>query len=431
MMSSIRALFRSSSFVPQEYKSNFLHLYFDTGWYGILNGSILTFIAVYAAHLGANSLQIGLITSVPAIINLAFTIPAGAWLEKQHLGGAVFKSSVITRIFYLLFIPLPWLFAPDVEIWILILITLVMSIPGVALAIGFNAFFAEAVPLKYRGHVAGIRNAVFAVTTTLTTLLCGWMLEEIRFPLNYQILFGIGLFGSLFSSVHLRFIKSIEPSKPELIAARSVEEERRITRIRMRGDVRARIKKLIQSFHFDLLSGRFFRVMFLIFLFHLFQYLPAPIFPIQMVNVLNFSDQWISVGMAVFYLAMFLGSTQLSQITSKIGNQAALGLGAGLMGAYPLLLLASKEALYFIAGSFIGGLAWSLAGGTIINYLLERVPAEDRPAHFAWYNIFLNSAILIGSTLGGPISDQIGLPQSLLLFGVGRILAGLLIIWKG
>lgn len=417
--------------MPDEYRNNFKHLYFDIGWFGILNGSILTFLTVYATRLGASSFQIGLLASVPAIMNLIFTIPAGAWLEKQPIDRAVISTAVITRLFYLLFIPLPWIFAPQAEVWVLILITLVMSIPGSALSIGFNSFFAEAVPLRFRAHVAGIRNAVFAVVTTAATLLCGWMLDVLPFPVNYQLLFGIGLVGSLMSSYHLRFIKIIEPAKPFLLEARTIEEENQITRIRMLGDVRTRLKKLAKPFRFNLLSGRFFRVMFLVFLFHLFQYLPAPLFPIQMVNVLGFTDQWISIGMAVFYIAMFMGSTQLSKIAAKLGNKNTLGLGVALLGVYPLLLLVSADPWLFMVGSFAGGIAWSLAGGAIFNYLLDCVPAEDRPAHFAWYNIFLNAAILLGSTLAGPVSDGIGLMPALLIFGIGRILVGIFILWKG
>jgi len=426
-----KRIFRSQSAVPLEYRSNFKHLYYDIGWFGILNGSILTFINVYATRLGASSFQIGMLTSVPAIMNLIFTIPAGAWLEKQPIKKAVISTSILTRIFYLLFIPLPWIFAPEIEVWMLILITLLMSIPGSALAIGFNSLFAESVPLRFRAHVAGIRNAVFAVATTITTLLCGWMLESVSFPVNYQILFAVGLVGSLMSAFHLRYIKPIEPARPFLLEAKTVEEEKRITRIGMLGDVKTRLKKLGKLFKFNLLSSRFFTVMFLVFLFHLFQYLPAPLFPIQMVNVLGFTDQWISIGMAVFYIAMFLGSLQLSRVSGKIGNKNTLGLGVAMLGSYPLLLLLSANPIFFMLGSFAGGIAWSFAGGAIFNYLLDCVPAEDRPAHFAWYNIFLNAAILLGSTLAGPISDGIGLTTALLIFGFGRILAGIFILWKG
>jgi hypothetical protein len=47
--------------VPIEYRNNFFHLYFDFGWVGVLTGSLLAFLSIYATRLGANGTQIGLI----------------------------------------------------------------------------------------------------------------------------------------------------------------------------------------------------------------------------------------------------------------------------------------------------------------------------------------------------------------------------------
>ena len=88
--------------VPDEYRSNFHHLYLDIAWYGLLSGSAMAFVAVYAARLGATPLQIGLLTAGPAVVNLVFALPVGRWLEHQPMGRAVFWTSVLHRAFYLL-----------------------------------------------------------------------------------------------------------------------------------------------------------------------------------------------------------------------------------------------------------------------------------------------------------------------------------------
>jgi len=51
-------LFRQSN-IPREYRANFLHLYLDIGWFGIVSGSAINFLNIYAARLGASALQIG------------------------------------------------------------------------------------------------------------------------------------------------------------------------------------------------------------------------------------------------------------------------------------------------------------------------------------------------------------------------------------
>ncbi|MCB0222405.1 MAG: MFS transporter, partial [Anaerolineae bacterium] len=205
--------FRSARAVPRQYHTNFHHLYLDIAWFGLLNGSAIAFVAVYAARLGATPLQLGLITAGPAMVNLAFTLPAGRWLEGRALGKAVFWTSVFNRMFYLLWAFLPIFLLPQGQIWMLIGLTLLMSIPGTALAVGFNALFAEAVPLEWRGHVAGIRNALLAVSLILTSLLCGLILNYLPFPLGYQVVFALGFLGAALSSFHLWFVRPLPGSK--------------------------------------------------------------------------------------------------------------------------------------------------------------------------------------------------------------------------
>ena len=43
--------------VPNEYRANFIHLYLDVFWYGVLNGSTLSFLTIFATRQGANGMQ--------------------------------------------------------------------------------------------------------------------------------------------------------------------------------------------------------------------------------------------------------------------------------------------------------------------------------------------------------------------------------------
>lgn len=157
--------------IPAEYRSNFLHLYMDIGWFGILSGSSVNFLSVYATRLGATGFQIGLLSSMAAAISLMLAIPAGRWLESQNITKAVFRTSVWSRLGYLLWVPLPWLFNEQGQVWALILIALLMAVPITPLSVGFNALFAAAVPPQWRAHVAAMRNVAYAITFMLSSLV--------------------------------------------------------------------------------------------------------------------------------------------------------------------------------------------------------------------------------------------------------------------
>ena len=120
-----RRFFYSPSSIPSKYKRNFFLLYCDVGFWGILNGSILTFLSIYAARLGATGAQIGLIGAIPAMVTLALAIPSGRWLEQRPINRAVVWTSIASRFFYLLLVPLPFFLPEHLQIWAIIIITLV------------------------------------------------------------------------------------------------------------------------------------------------------------------------------------------------------------------------------------------------------------------------------------------------------------------
>ena len=159
---------------PPELQRRFHHLYGDIAWYGLLAGTTIAFLGVYAARLGATALQIGLLTAGPALVNLVFTLPIGRWLQVRPIGRSVFGSAVAFRLLYLVYALLPLTLPPDAQLQALIWATFLFTIPGVALAIGFNALFAQAVPPEWRGVVAGRRNALLSVTYIVASLLSGY-----------------------------------------------------------------------------------------------------------------------------------------------------------------------------------------------------------------------------------------------------------------
>ena len=101
------------------------------------------------------------------------------------------------------------------------------------------------------------------------------------------------------------------------------------------------------------------------------------------------------------------------------------------MGFYPGLLSLSQGLELFLVASFVGGFSWALAGGALNNYILDKVPPDERPAHLALYNLALNAAILIASLGSPPLAGIVGIPGALALSGLLRVLAALFILRWG
>ena len=424
-------LFRQSA-VPAEYRSNFLHLYLDIGWFGVLSGSAINFLSIYATRIGATGSQIGLIGAMSAIVTLLLAIPAGRWLRTQDTGRAIFWTSVLYRLGYIPLIFLPWLFKAQGQIWAIIVITFLMAIPLTPMGIGFNALFAEAVPNEYRAHVAGIRNVVLSIAFVATSLISGYILNSLAFPAGYQIVFGIGFFGAAMSSLHLFFVKPFKTDTPppRFDHAPSLGTSQRGLS-QSQPDPIKRTDSPLSTLRLDIWRTPFRNVLLGLFAYHLAQYLALPIFPLYNVRVLELNDNHIGIGTALFYLTVLFGSTQLSRMVRWLGHKKVTGLGVAGMALYPFLLALSHQVWHFYFVSLLGGFIWAMAGGAFANYMLEHIPPDDRPSHLAWYTIILNTAVLIGS-LGGPIiADQMGLSGALILFALLRLLSGLAILKWG
>ncbi|NWF65128.1 MAG: MFS transporter [Chloroflexi bacterium] len=407
--------------IPEQYRSNFIHLYLDIAWFGVLSGTAVNFLNVYAARLGASGFQIGMLNAVGAVVNLFLAIPAGHWVSKRHTGKAVFWSSVLFRLGYFLWIPLPWIFNQAEQIWALIIITFLMSIPLTPLGVGFNALFAEAVPERYRARVAATRNITFAIAYVLSSLLAGFLLESIPFPGGYQIIFLIGALGAAISSYHLWHVKPLldEPRAPQLAPTPASTPQRDSP------------SKSASALRLDIWKTPFRAILAGLLFFHFTQYIAVPLYPIAFVRQLHLNDTQIGNGTAFYYLSAMLASTQLSKIVGRFGNKRVTGFGVLGMALYPLMLAIAENVFHFYALSFLNGAIFAMVNGASANYMLERIPPDDRPSHLAWYTIVLNFAILSSSLLGPLAADQAGLTAALIAFGILRALAGLFLLKWG
>jgi MFS family permease len=420
---SIRRFFNNPA-IPSEYRLNFVHLYFDIAWFGILSGSAINFLTVYAARLGASGFQIGLLSAMPAVVSLFMSIPAGNWLQKRPVGKAVFWAAVLSRLGYFLWIPLPWLFGNQGQIWALAIITLVMGIPMCALSVGFNALFAASVPTEWRASVVGIRNVIQSLTFIISSIGTGYILNHLRFPAGYQVVFGIGFLSAAMSTFHLLFIRPHLEPIPAVISDPVYTPNSSFKLKKMRFDWR-------RKFRLDIWGTSYRKIMLVFLGFHSAQYLALPLFTLYSVNVLHLTDANIGTGTALFYLTVLLGSTQFSRLENHLGHHKLTGWGVVGMSIYPIAMGLSHNALHYYLLSILGGFAWALVAGAYANYLLERIPEDDRPAHLAWYNIILNAAVLFGSLAGPFLAGYIGLSLGLIVFGLLRLLAGVAILKWG
>jgi MFS family permease len=418
--------------IPQrtpEQQRNFRNLYWDIFWIGVLVGTTLSFQGVYAARLGASGFQVGLIGAGPALVGLLYTLPAGLWVEGRPLIRTAFFAAFWMRLGYLLLFLLPWVLGEQAQVWGLIALTLLVTLPATLLNISFNALFANIVPPEWRGEVVAKRNALMAVSITLSTLVSGQILDRVAFPLNYQLVFLLGGIGAMISTVYVGKLFSASEVAPlshhwrELLPAPAQRGLRPAVGwlAALLFPPRPAGKALVRL---DLLRGPFGLFMAAFLFFYTFQFFPNPLYPLFYVNELNLSDSAISLGTALFNAVMTVFSLAwVSKMAYRFGHRRLL-IGSTLMSSlYALLMALSDGPAWFWLASLSTGGVWAVMNVSILNRLMERVPEDDRPAHMALYNLAINIGILAGSLLGPLAGDWLGLRPAMWLTVVMQVLS--------
>lgn len=395
----------------------------------------MAFLAVFAARIGANNWEIGLLTAGPALINLVLSVPAAHWLQGRSYFRETYRAAAWHRLGYVVLLGLPWIGTAKLEVAALIGLIFGMAIPGVVLAIAFNAMYAEAVPPAARTKVINRRNAILAVSTSTTALLCGQILSRTMFPANYQIVFGLGAAGALLSSWSLgKVLPSEETHRAGGRLARDFARPgllRFVDTIRLPVGLRFTARR--PPALYELLNrrvrspmGRFMEVYFL---FYAAQYITIPLFPIYFVRVLEMNDAQISLGNALFYSTMLGASVVMGRLGTRFTHHHTLVVGALLYACYPAVNGLARDVRMYLVASLLGGIAWAVANSGLVNRLMERVPENQRSELMAVHNLVLNLGILTGAIMGPVLAEMIGLRETLWL-GAGLRLGVGFLMWR-
>lgn len=406
---AFRRFFGFDAPVPPEHRKNFNHLYWDVAFWGLLNGSVINFLGVYCSRIGATAFQMGMLTAIPALMNLIITMPAMLMLRGVPVMKIVPRAALITRAFYLLLVPLPILLPPETQTWVILGIILLQSISGTVAGMIGNAFLAESIPVEWRGQVVGTRTALVSIATMLTSIVVGQILNTMSLSNGYLVVFAIGFVGSIASVYHLFQVKAVAP--PEPLPVNNTTSD---------GKVR-----------FSLLKGPFGRMLLMMFLLNIAIFIPQPIFPLYQVNVLQLSDQTISLAASLFSLILFISSAQSGALARRIGFRRMTGVGMLIAAVSTAMFTFSFNPWIYFGTQLVGGVGWALYSSGAVNYLLESIPPDDRPPHLAWYNLAINAAVLICGLASQQLVGSFGLFGGMVLAIVVRFLAGLAVLKFG
>lgn len=386
---------------------NAWYLVLEMFWASIL-GSVASFNAAFAIRLGADNFQVGLLTSIPAMIAVLVSIPAGQFLQKQTRRTPwVFGSLMIHRAGYMLVALAPWVKLPGVEPGLLVVLILVINtLPAHFFNVGWIPLLADIVPEQRRAAVFAARNITNQATVSLVVFLCGQWLSHVAFPINYQALYFFGFLTSMVSMILLFKLQVPDSHLPEIP---KVEQPRRHT-----------LADLAQSGR-AALSGEpaFLRITVNTLLHGVGIWMAAPLYTLYFVRALDASDAWLGLNGTLASLGTIAGYSFWRWRMTGWGEPVTLKRTIVLAGLYAVLVGLTPSLPIILLFGVLNGLIVPGLNLSHFNTLLKTMRPDARPRYTSIYMTIMNTGAFICPLISVALANQIGLAP--MLVGAGLL----------
>ncbi|MCG2767331.1 MAG: MFS transporter [Anaerolineae bacterium] len=387
---------------------NALYLYATTAMMGLEQAGIMTYMPVFLARLDASAEQIGLLTSIPAIVSMIVLIPAGLLAERipnqVQLRG---HSGFLMRSSFLLMSIAPWVFAasaiPSVAI-------VLWSLRALGFAVANSAWMTvmtDAIPARQRPRLNSIRWAMLSVVSAVLAAVFGGMLDVIVFPLNYQVLFLISFAGAL---LNLYFFSRIQV--PPL-------------QTKPKGEWHiGNLGQGIRSYLSSITECReFVRFLLATTAFRIAVNMSIPLFSLYWVNELQATDSWIGLRSTAGYTALVIGYLTWGRIAGRIKHRRVLLISVLLYGLYPISTALIPSTPWLLPVAVIWGVALSGVDMGLFDLMLAAAPKDKMPRLSSVLNLVSNAAAFIGPMLGVMLSNATSVRTALLVIGAIQLLS--------
>jgi MFS family permease len=393
-------------------EQNVRRLYIEVFW-GQAHGVVAQFHAPYALRLGATNAEIGLLSSLPSLLALAFGMPAGYLFSRCRNPQAWLGATIFIHRFSLLlaaFIPWLSLGQPGAAlVWLIVL----FSVPGTFFSVGWNPMLAEVIPEMNRAHVFAVRNTLAAIALTGGLYLAGRWLAARPFPINYQIMYIVAFAGSVVSSLYIALVK---PSSLTIPPA---------TRLRL-----SPAALWAQALAATQKQPDFARITLNTFAHSVGLWLIGPVYVLYYVRTLGATDSWIALNLLLANLSPVVGYYVWQRAIARWGENRVLKWTISIVGFYPMLVGLTPSLTLILAWTALNGLIVPGLNLSHFNMLLKVSPPAEKANYLAAYVVIMNAGAFVMPLVGVYLAEQFGFAMLLVAGGALSLLGSSLFRWR-
>jgi MFS family permease len=398
----------------------------QNGWYLVLEifwasifGTAISFNAALAIRLGATNTQVSWLSSGSALMALLIVPLAGRFMQGRAkrrpwllLSLFLYRGSMLL----LIFIPMlrQTLVAPGL---LVILVVLAAAVPVQLFNVGFNPFLSEAIAVEDRATVFAARNVLAGVAGTAFSVIFGWLLVTLPFPLNYQVMLSTGLVFALLSQYYLARVR-VEEAEPAPAAPGPAAP---------RPGLRPRWTGFVDGLR---AAPEFVQFSVNTFLHAFGMWMAGPLYTLYLLRELHLGENWLGVMAALGSVVSIVGYMLWRRIMQRWGEPKTLKVTMLLLGTYPLLLGLTGWLPLILLAAVVHALVASGVNIAHLNTFLRVTPPDKRHAYNALNMTFMNGGIMVAPFIAVALANRFGFGPVLVGCGVAAILgATSFVIW--
>jgi len=351
-------------------------------------GAGISFIVAFAVMLGANSIEVGLLSALPALL--------GAWAQLFSIKILDFyksrKKLIMAAVFFqaISWIPImiiPFIIKENSVFWVIIFYT-IGTVFGSIGAPAWQSWMKSITPQKIIGKYFGIRNSIIGAIALITMLSAGFTLNFFtqHALLVYTGIFGVSLIGRMCSNYFFSKISEPEPEKEEILPDE---------------------KTTFKEFAKDLLKTNFGYFVLFGSLMTFGLSLTGPFLSFYWLNYLGLKSNYL-------LYTIILGSSAVSALLSmpywgklidRYGVRKILKATSYLAISFPILIILVRAPEWIILVEILNGVIFSGFNLALASFIYK-FSGESRIMRYASYQaVFFGTSAFLGTIISGFIQS--------------------------
>jgi len=343
------------------------------------------FITGLAILLGASDFELGLITALPFLSQVAQLL--SLYLVQKYGGCKPVTIKALTwgRIVWLFLIPLLF-FTGAWRLNLFLVILFVSGLLTMAVTPAWFTWMSELVPSKIRGRFFGTRNAYIAVATLIATVFGSLVIDFTKKHdmenVGFVILMVVAFIGGILA---IRSMKALPQIKSPLDLS----------------------QQHFKQFVAPLKDARFRTLIIIFAAWNISIGLSAAFFAPQMILHLKMSFFLIGLYSAGGTLLAVFFNRPWGKFIDKFGSRVTLMICAFSISLVPMFwVFPRQDFLWVLIPELIySGIVWTGFNLAAFTIPIDQSPRENRTAYLSVFAVATGLAFFVGSMLGGTIAD--------------------------